>query len=244
MKLGLISDVHGNIVALEKVFEEFRKIGVDKVLCAGDIIGLGPYPEEAVQFLMKQDNIISVRGNHEGYLLDGIPKIIHARPMTEEETNHHKWIHNRLSEESIKYLDKIPKIQTIDFAGKKIFMAHYPISKFGIYKEFIKAPSLEQSERLFDDVDADICIYGHTHIFSKNKDDKKMYLNLEALGCPVGTGLAKAGILNFDDENVEYEAINVPYDVEKVKDEIKELKYSFYESVIRIFYDKKGELDV
>ena len=228
MKLGLISDVHGNIVALEKVFEEFRKIGVDKVLCAGDIIGLGPYPEEAVQFLMKQDNIISVRGNHEGYLLDGIPKIIHARPMTEEET---------------KYLDKMPKIQTIDFAGKKIFMAHYPISKFGIYKEFIKEPSLEQSERLFDDVDADICIYGHTHIFSKNKDDKKMYLNLEALGCPVGTGLAKAGVLNFEEENVEYEAINVPYDVEKVKDEIKELKYSFYESVIRIFYDKKGELD-
>ena len=79
--------------------------------------------------------------------------------------------------------------------------------------------------------------------FSKNINDKKLYLNLEALGCPVGTGFAKAGILNFEGENIEYEALDVPYDVEKVKDEIKELKYSFYESVIRIFYDKKGELD-
>lgn len=237
MKLGLISDVHGNIAALEKVFEEFRKIGVEKVLCAGDIIGLGPRPEEAVQFIKSQDDVIGVRGNHEGYLLDGIPKIIHARPMTDEETNHHKWIHNRLTEDSKKYLDSLPKTQVLEFENKKIFMAHYPISKFGIYKEFIKAPNLEQSEKLFNDVDADICIYGHTHIFSKNKDDKKMYLNLEALGCPVGTNYAKAGILKIEGGNVEYEPINIPYDVESVKDEIKELKYSFYESVLKIFYE-------
>lgn len=237
MKIGLISDVHGNIVALEKVFNEFRRIGVEKVLCAGDIIGLGPHPEEAVQFLINQDDVICVRGNHEGYLLDGIPKIIHARPMTDEETNHHKWIHNNLSEESKIYLNSLPKTLMIEVENKKIFMAHYPISKFGIYKEFIKSPNLEQSEKLFDDVDADICIYGHTHIFCKNEDDKKLYLNLEALGCPIGTNFAKAGVLEIDGEKVEYGPINISYDVEKVKEEIKKLNYSFHESVLRIFYE-------
>ena len=182
MKLGLISDIHGNILALEKVFEEFDKLGVEKVLCAGDIIGLGPHPEEVVQYLKAKNNVIAVGGNHEGYLLDGIPKIIHARLMNEEETNHHKWIHGRLSEDSKAYLNKLPKEQKLKVEDVNIYMAHYPISKFGIYKQFIKTPTLEESEKLFDDVDADVYIYGHTHIFSANKSNNKLYLNLNSVG--------------------------------------------------------------
>ena len=215
MKIGLISDIHGNILALEKVFEEFDKLGVDKVLCAGDIIGLGPHPEEVVQYLKTKNNLIAVRGNHEGYLLDGIPKIIHARPMTDVETNHHKWIHSRLSEDSKAFLSTLPVKQNLKFEDMNIYMVHYPISKFGIYKQFMKNPSNEDSERLFDDVDADVCIYGHTHIFSENKSNNKLYLNLDSLGCPVKTNYASAGILNINGKEVEFKPLKVEYDVEK-----------------------------
>ena len=236
MKIGLMSDIHGNILALEKVFEEFDKLGVEKILCAGDIIGLGPHPEEVVQFLKNKNNIIAIRGNHEGYLLDGIPKIIHARPMTDEETNHHKWIHGRLSEDSKAYLNSLPKEEKLKFEDVNIYMAHYPISKFGIYKQFIKNPTIEDSEKLFNDVDANVYIYGHTHIFCENKSDKKLYLNLDSVGCPVKTEVASAGILNISGKRSEYQALKVNYDVEKVKNEIKELKYSFYQNVLNIFY--------
>ena len=53
----------------------------------------------------------------------------------------------------------------------------------------------------------------------------------------VGTNFAKAGILEIDGEKVEYVPINITYDVEKVKEEIKKLNYSFHESVLRIFYE-------
>ncbi len=239
MKIGLISDVHGNILALEKVFEKFDEIGVDAVLCAGDIIGLGPFPEEVVQFLKNKENIYQVRGNHEGYLLDGIPKIIHGRPMNDTETNHHKWQHSRLSEDSINFLKTLPKVQNLEFNGKKIYMTHYPISKFGIYKNFIREPTLEESQKLLEEVDADICIYGHTHIFSKNIDNKKMYINLGATGCPADNIFANAGIINISGGNVEYSPIKIEYDVQSVIEEIRKLKYPFYESVIHIFYGEK-----
>lgn len=236
MKIGLISDIHGNILALETIYKEFEKIGVEKVLCAGDMIGLGPHPEEVVQFLKEKENLIAIRGNHEGYLLDGIPKIIHARKMTDEETNHHKWIHGRLSEDSKEFLKSLPKEQKLKYEDVKIYMVHYPISKFGIYKEFMLNPKLQDSEKLFEDVDADVYIYGHTHIFSKNQNDNKLYINLDSTGCPVKTTHVSAGILNIDGKNVKFEPLEINYDVEKVKEEIRELKYPFYEKVINKFY--------
>ena len=71
MRIGLISDIHSNIDALHAVYQEFEERQVDKVICLGDIIGLGAHPEECIQFLKNhQDKILSiVKGNHEDYLL-------------------------------------------------------------------------------------------------------------------------------------------------------------------------------
>ena len=78
MKIGVISDIHSNIVALNKILNEFEKIKVDKIICCGDIIGIGANPEETVKTLMqKKDILIAVRGNHEQYLLKGLPKNVH-----------------------------------------------------------------------------------------------------------------------------------------------------------------------
>ena len=75
MRIGLISDIHSNIDALHAVYQEFEERQVDKVICLGDIIGLGAHPEECIQFLKNhQDKILSiVKGNHEDYLLKELP---------------------------------------------------------------------------------------------------------------------------------------------------------------------------
>ena len=45
MKIGVISDIHSNIYALDAVLNEFDKIKIDKILCCGDIIGINGYIE-------------------------------------------------------------------------------------------------------------------------------------------------------------------------------------------------------
>ena len=65
MKLGVITDIHGNIAALEAVLAEFSRRGVDEILCLGDMIGIGPFPAEAVKRIMGLKNLRGcVRGNH------------------------------------------------------------------------------------------------------------------------------------------------------------------------------------
>ena len=112
MKLGIITDIHSNIIALNEILKEFEKRKIEKIICCGDIIGIGPRPEEVVQALMQvSDKLIAVKGNHEKYLLDGLLVNVHndKREMSLEEIQNHKWIHSRISEQSKKFLKNLLK---------------------------------------------------------------------------------------------------------------------------------------
>jgi putative phosphoesterase len=68
MKVGLISDIHGDPLALELAWAHLTTIKVDLIVCAGDLVGYGPFPDRVVEFLLKHE-IRSVRGNHDRWAL-------------------------------------------------------------------------------------------------------------------------------------------------------------------------------
>ena len=242
MKIGIITDVHSNINALNIVLNEFDKIEVDKIICCGDIIGIGPNPEETVQELMKnKDKLIAVRGNHEQYLLEGLPKNVHddKRAMSLEEIDNHEWTHSKLSENSKNFISKFKISNIIEIEGKKIYIVHYPSNENGIYKKHIKKPTIKQNEEMFSEIDADIYIYGHTHTTSINNKNNKWYINQGSLGCPVKTNIANAGILEINKNDIHYKQLKIEYNVNEVIQEIDRLKFPFYKGILKIFYGKE-----
>ena len=102
MKIGIITDVHNNVVALNTILKYFEAEKCDGIICCGDMIGIGPYPEETVSALIKIPNMLAcVKGNHERYLIEGIPsEIPNSENMGMAEMEHHKWEHNLLSNKS------------------------------------------------------------------------------------------------------------------------------------------------
>jgi putative phosphoesterase len=72
MKLGLISDVHGDPVALELAWSHLTVLGADRIVCAGDLVGYGPFPDRVVTF-MRERQVSSVRGNHDRWALERGP---------------------------------------------------------------------------------------------------------------------------------------------------------------------------
>ena len=236
MKIGIISDIHGNILALETIFQEFKKQKIEQVLCCGDVIGLGPHPEEAVQFLMQQKNVIGVRGNHEGYLLDGIPDFIHGRPIREVERAHHEWVHQCLSKESISYLHSFKKEEYIEIEGKKIYITHYPQESDGTYKQFYLKASEEEMKNLFQGIEADFCFYGHTHILNTQEVNGKKMINVGSLGCSVKENYAYVGILEIDQGQSNYQVMKVEYNANIVREEIQRMNYPFAEEALFKFF--------
>ena len=239
MKIGIITDIHSNIEALNAVLKKFEEEKVDRIICCGDMIGIGINPDEVVKTLMNKNDILTVViGNHENYLLKGLPKTVHddKRSMSKEEINNHNWNHSKLSKKSIDYLKTINTSETLEIEGKKIYIVHYPLNSNGSYKRIIKNPSIQENKELFSYVDADIYLYGHSHTTSINNENNKWYINTGSLGCPSGSNIAKAGILEINKGKVNFKAIEVQYDVEKVIKEIKKIKFPFYEKILKIFY--------
>ncbi len=153
MKYGIISDIHGNVIALRKILKKFEELYVDKIICCGDIIGIGPDPENAVQELIKLGNkLICVRGNHEGYLIDGLPERVHddKRMLSETEKKCHLWQQEQLSNNSIGFLKNLSSIEYILDGNIRICIIHYPISFDGKHLRHLKNPTLEECENLFE----------------------------------------------------------------------------------------------
>ena len=242
MKIGIITDIHSNINALNVVLNKFDKIKIDKIICCGDVIGIGPNPEETIQALIKRkDILLAVRGNHEQYLLKGLPKKIHddKRKMSLGEIKNHEWTHSKLSENSKNFISQFKISNIIEIEGKKIYINHYPSNENGIYKKHIKKPTIKQNEEMFSEIDADIYIYGHTHTTSINNKNNKWYINSGSLGCPIKSNIANAGILEINKNEIHYKQLKIEYNVNEVIQEIERLKFPFYKGILKIFYGKE-----
>ena len=105
MRYGIITDIHSNPTALRAVLRQLDRMNCDRIICCGDIIGIGPNPEETVQEMIGIPGLIAVRGNHEGYLLEGMPAVFpNEENMSYGEMEHHRWEHSLLSEGSVAFL--------------------------------------------------------------------------------------------------------------------------------------------
>ena len=69
MKYAIISDVHANPAALERVLADAKRCGADKVVCAGDVVGYGPDPAGAIRIL-RERGIPVAMGNHDVAVAD------------------------------------------------------------------------------------------------------------------------------------------------------------------------------
>jgi predicted phosphodiesterase len=70
MILTVFGDVHGNLIALEKMFD-IEKSQTDLFVCHGDVVNYGPWTNECIAFLQNISNIKLLKGNHEKYFLNG-----------------------------------------------------------------------------------------------------------------------------------------------------------------------------
>ena len=243
MKLGIISDIHGNIKALDAVLKEFEEQKIEKIICLGDLIGGAPMSEDVVQRIIEiKDRLTIVRGNREKYIIEGMPKVIHDEKMkvSKEQLDRFEWLRNSLSVSTKKYIFKLPKEIYYQAEGKKIYIAHYPMKEDGNFRKHIKGAIPKENEEMFQGIDSDIYLYGHTHEEIYNKINNKIFINPGALGCPGKTDVAPYGILIIDEKSIEYEQKYAKYDVEEVINRIKGIKFPGYNGVLKMFYGMGG----
>lgn len=204
MKIGLIADVHANAVALEAVLKSMGV--VDAIVCAGDIVGYNPYPNETIE-LLKKYHVKCVMGEHDKAVVTGDTEWFNG--VTADTI---KWTVRHLKKENLEYLRSLP--DHIDCDGMTIYHGHP-----GSMKDFALEYEPEKLCGIFDTVEHRIFTFGHTHVPVVKECGDKIVLNPGSVGQP-RDGNNQASYAIWDTEKHTFDIKRVEYDVKQVQAKI------------------------
>jgi protein phosphatase len=209
-RIAIISDIHGNIPALEAVLYDIRNRGINRIICLGDLAGKGPGSDTAVD-MVKSNCEIVLKGNWDYIISD----IYDSELLL--------WHYRKLGEERIEYLKQLPLFAEFYLSGRLVRLCHAaPDNVFNRVQSY--AP-LEDKLKLFmphegSKEEAAIFGYGDIHGAYVQNFNGKTIFNVGSVGNPLEINQSSYGILEgyYGSEELSSFSINlvrVPYDIEK-----------------------------
>ena len=171
VKLGVITDLHADLGALEAALARLDELGVDLVVCAGDIVDGGDEPDEVVA-LVRGRAIPCIRGNHDRWAL-----LRHERGEPEHDGDDGKRF---LKPDTVAWLAALPTRWDRTIEGVRVAVRHgTPLSDMdGVYPDAAGS----QLESWLAVAEADVLVVGHTHIpLMKHVSGGKLVVNPGAL---------------------------------------------------------------
>lgn len=227
MKVAVLSDIHGNLEALEAVRQDLLRIAPEKVICLGDLVGYGPDPE-AVVTRVRAWGYGAIRGNHEAALASK-----QARDWMNFQAKENNIVtETLLSADSLQYCRELPLAMSIDDA---LFVHGFPPDSVNAYLYLMPDDKVvktfaEDSRRFF--------FVGHTHelmlVYLQDgkvvrehlaegvrmlSPEHKYLINCGSVGQPRDRD-RRAKYLVWDSEAVCLEVRAVSYDVETTAEKI------------------------
>lgn len=218
MKYAIISDIHGNIEALDAVLKEIGAQGADEIICLGDLVGYGADPNECVEATRGGATTVVV-GNHDWAAVGklGLDYFNAAARKAAE------WTGAVLTEKNRSYLTNLPLTAG---AGEDILLVH---SSPSVPDEWNYVFHPGQAARNFLVFSQPVCFIGHTHqpaVFTDNGGfhlgqslgDFRMgvgtryIVNVGSVGQP-RDGNPRAAYCLYDSEDMSLRLRRVEYDV-------------------------------
>ncbi len=149
MRYLIISDIHGNLLALDAVLEAAPTY--DQVWCLGDVVGYGPNPCECIHRLRELPHL-TVAGNHDR----AVTEDLNLDEFNADAQEAALWTRNQLSTAELDFLAQLPERRV---AGEFTLVHGSP--RHPIW-EYILAISTARAN--FDYFDTSFCLVGHTHV--------------------------------------------------------------------------------
>ncbi|TVR12566.1 MAG: metallophosphoesterase [Planctomycetota bacterium] len=227
---GLISDIHGNMAALEAVIADMEEGGAKRIICLGDVVGYGPFPGECLDMVQRCGAVLM--GNHEEALLYGAdnfnPRARRAIDWTREHIQHDG------GPEIVAQRAQVLKNLKIHAKSGNFLFTHasprQPTREYVMPRDIKNVGKMQEIFSLIPHV----CFVGHTHVpgvfledltFTRPSElfagtyfidpDEKALINIGSVGQP-RDGDIRASYVLLDDEPGNQRVVfrRVEYDVE------------------------------
>jgi diadenosine tetraphosphatase ApaH/serine/threonine PP2A family protein phosphatase len=227
MKRAILSDVHGNLEALEAVLEDLRDAGAGEIWSLGDAVGYGPDPERCVEIL-REEAVVNLMGNHDAAVVNLTP----VEPFNINARRAVEWTRSVVSPATVRLLEGLPYTERRGEA----FLVHASPRKPEAWDYIM---SVTEAEECFAHFEGQICFVGHTHVpffavlegekgsrlihrkTAKLRDDTRYLINAGSVGQPRDLD-PRASYVMFDAEEGRAEIRRVAYPLERTQDKMRE----------------------
>jgi predicted phosphodiesterase len=229
MRVAALYDIHANLPALEAALQDVRETGVDMVVVGGDVLP-GPMPRETLRLLLDLDLPVQfIHGNGELAVLAQMSAertgavtywgTTSGKPLPEQLREGHQWTAQQLQREFEKVLAGWPKTIRLDIdgLGEVLFCHGTPRSETEI---FTRLTSAEILRPLFDGLNAQVVLCGHTHMQFDRMVGRTRVVNAGSIGEPFGEAGAFWALLG---PGVELR--HTPYDLTQAAKRIRTTQY-------------------
>jgi predicted phosphodiesterase len=233
-RIAIISDIHGNIPALEAVLSDIKDKGINRIFCLGDLAGKGPKSVEAVDMIRDVCELV-IQGNWDYMLCNRKHELL-------------TWHQEQLGADRLKYLGSLPMYYEFYMSGRLIRLCHAsPADLF--FRTFINTPE-EDRLKLFASTptlakESDVVGYGDIHGGYVDCSIGKILFNTGSVGNPLDITQASYAVIEGREgsetlSSFSISIIRIPYDIDKAIDEalassmpekeayIKELRTAIY----------------
>jgi putative phosphoesterase len=226
VRLGLISDLHGNRLAFEAVLEDLEKAGIDRLVCLGDVAA-GPEPRATIERLRDLGCPVVV-GNWDCWLVEGMPHLPGEEgPKLRDQGD---WSAAQLGETEQAFLAELPPYVEVNLDGAEVLCVHgSPRSN----TDDIQAttPDDELAEMLAGSEPAFLAA-GHTHVQLARQHGSTLIVNPGSVGLPFNrwppngavrvSPWAEYAILTINSRLISTELRRVSYDISALLDVARE----------------------
>jgi len=230
MRLVVLSDVHGNCLALVTVLEDVKKTGYDHIVCNGDMIQSGPQPHETVQLLREMKCSI-VMGNSDAWLMTGVETDAHL--IAEERGKKldiiRAWSLSKLNEEDRAFINAFHPTVTVELDhGRNLLAFHGSPTSFDQF--LLPSTPEDEFQEILKPYAKDILTGGHMHLqYSRRlRDSQNFFFNPGSVGVAYNheqssdqgylDPWAEYAVLTVEGMQVSLEFRRLPLDMKKMAD--------------------------
>lgn len=214
MKIAVFSDIHGNKHALDAVLSDIQKRRPDLVVCLGDLVGYGAYPDAVVQTI-RETGIPTVMGNYDDAIANG--RMVCGCDYKDEKAmaagvESISWTTENTTETSKKFIQGLPDRIIKEVEGKRILFVHGSPRQLNeyLYQDVPAGHVLA----MLTEAGADIMVCGHTHLPYHRIVAGRHVVNAGSAGKPKhGDPMAVYTLIEIG-QDVQVDFIKVPYDHE------------------------------
>jgi putative phosphoesterase len=204
VRLGFISDIHGNLEALKAVATLVAGV---PTYCCGDVVGYGANPNEVVEWV-RENCSGCVMGNHDKAVVTG-----ETGWFNDAAAEAIGWTRKVMSEDNIRYLSSLPVSLRFQHGGKRFLMVHG--SPEDPLHEYVQpATHRDLFEHYLTRHDADVLALGHTHYPFETKVGRGTVFNPGSVGQPrQGAPGSFYATVEVEDGTVRVNLLSAAYDI-------------------------------